>query len=285
MTNPGEFQQAVEQAKVSANSQIMTERDKAESLLASATDLLNSWARETGVMQADSPSEIKAVIDRLWVNGADKAVTGAYAAAAKLLERIAERLEESTPPEVVGALNCRQYAKAILKLIPADARQASQQAYDAQMLNLKACEHIAEGDEGWEKLRNICHSTMAVAALRDSIASARPFTNQRLFDLVRHQRSELHVAELITDDEYAQLAQEHSAVKRLEDYDAAIASAEAQARLEEAKLSFTRRWSTAISWEYVLQTPTGFNDAVVADAKRIQELDAARTPDSTKEQG
>lgn len=50
-----------------------------------------------------------------------------------------------------------------------------------------------------------------------------PPLNQRLFDLVRYMRTELHVAGLITDDEYAALAQEHAAVARLEDYDAAIA--------------------------------------------------------------
>lgn len=34
---------------------------------------------------------------------------------------------------------------------------------------VKACEHIADGDGDWEKLRNICPSTMAVAALRDEV--------------------------------------------------------------------------------------------------------------------
>lgn len=48
--------------------------------------------------------------------------------------------------------------------------------------------------------------------------------NQRMFDLVRFMRGELFEAGLITHDEYALLAQEHSAVKRLEDYDAAIAA-------------------------------------------------------------
>lgn len=38
---------------------------------------------------------------------------------------------------------------------------------EAEMLRVKACEHIAEGDEGWERLRNECPSTMVVAALRD----------------------------------------------------------------------------------------------------------------------
>lgn len=45
------------------------------------------------------------------------------------------------------------------------------------------------------------------------------FTNQRLYDLVRQQRMELHAADLITNEEYAELAFEHSAVARLEDYD------------------------------------------------------------------
>ena len=35
---------------------------------------------------------------------------------------------------------------------------------------LKACEHIAEGDEGWEKLRNECPSTAAVARLRERLS-------------------------------------------------------------------------------------------------------------------
>lgn len=43
--------------------------------------------------------------------------------------------------------------------------------------------------------------------------------NQRLFDLVRHQRQELFLAELITVDELDELMKEHSAVARLEDYD------------------------------------------------------------------
>lgn len=42
---------------------------------------------------------------------------------------------------------------------------------------------------------------------------------QRLWDLVRYQRSALHCAELITDDEYARLAEDHGAVARLEEYD------------------------------------------------------------------
>ena len=36
------------------------------SLLASATDLLNSWAREMAVKEAHDEKDIKGVIDRLW---------------------------------------------------------------------------------------------------------------------------------------------------------------------------------------------------------------------------
>jgi hypothetical protein len=39
-------------------------------------------------------------------------------------------------------------------------------AWDEEMLRLKACEHIAEGEDGWQRLRNECPSTAAVAVLR-----------------------------------------------------------------------------------------------------------------------
>jgi len=42
------------------------ERHDADSLLASATDLLNSWAREMSVAEARDEKDIKGVIDRLW---------------------------------------------------------------------------------------------------------------------------------------------------------------------------------------------------------------------------
>ena len=61
--------------------------------------------------------------------------------------------------------------------------------------------------------------------------------NQRLLDLVRQQRTELHEADLISDEEYVQLASETDAVERLLDYDklkAAHAKELAKARLEEA---------------------------------------------------
>lgn len=37
---------------------------------------------------------------------------------------------------------------------------------DSEMERVKACEHIAEGDEGWQKLTDLCPSIAAVARLR-----------------------------------------------------------------------------------------------------------------------
>lgn len=51
-------------------------------------------------------------------------------------------------------------------------RDAAIKLADDQMLLVKACESIAEGDEGWEKLRNECPSTMAVAALTERARKA-----------------------------------------------------------------------------------------------------------------
>ena len=58
---------------------------------------------------------------------------------------------------------------------------------------------------------------------------ATPLTasNQRMWDLLRYQRADLLSAELITMDEYDELAKDHAAVKRLEDYDALKAQAAA----------------------------------------------------------
>lgn len=50
---------------------------------------------------------------------------------------------------------------------------AADAAADTEMERVKACEHIACGDEGWERVRNICPSTAAVAALRDAFDQLR----------------------------------------------------------------------------------------------------------------
>ena len=44
---------------------------------------------------------------------------------------------------------------------------------EKEMLRTKACEHIAGGDEGWEKLSNECPSTAAVASLRRTYESIK----------------------------------------------------------------------------------------------------------------
>jgi hypothetical protein len=47
-----------------------------------------------------------------------------------------------------------------------------------------------------------------------------PPLRTRLWELARYMRMELHTASLITDEEYAELAQDHDAVRRLEEWDA-----------------------------------------------------------------
>lgn len=46
-------------------------------------------------------------------------------------------------------------------------------AADKEMERVKACEHIADGDEGWERVRNLCPSTAAVARLQDRFTEAK----------------------------------------------------------------------------------------------------------------
>lgn len=50
--------------------------------------------------------------------------------------------------------------------------RAIKREFDANVDRLKACEHIADGDEGWERLVNECPSTAAVGRLRASRAEA-----------------------------------------------------------------------------------------------------------------
>lgn len=69
------------------------------------------------------------------------------------------------------------------------------------------------------RLSEVPKMAAKIKRLEGELAEARK-PNQRLYDLVRHQRMELHEAELVTDEEYIKLAKDHSAVARLEDYDA-----------------------------------------------------------------
>lgn len=57
---------------------------------------------------------------------------------------------------------------------------------------------------------------------------------QRLWDLCRHQRQELFLEELISEEEYAAFAQDHAVVERLETYDAL------KARVEELERAMGR---------------------------------------------
>lgn len=69
-----------------------------------------------------------------------------------LADRILDRVN-ADPDDDLAKL-ARQFRRAVEKS-------------DAEMLRVKACEHIADGDEGWEVLRELCPSTSAVARLRD----------------------------------------------------------------------------------------------------------------------
>ena len=76
-------------------------------------------------------------------------------------------------------------------------------------------------------------------------------TNQRLFDLVRYMRAELLTAELISYDEYYELAVEHAAVARLEDYDGIrkkLTEATAEIKLLKGDLSIACLQRDAKRW-------------------------------------
>lgn len=70
-------------------------------------------------------------------------------------------------------------------------------------------------------------SGQRIAVLTAELTALRA-SNERLHDLVRYKRSELHEDGLISDEEYAELlTKQPGAVKRLEGYDAAIAKLKA----------------------------------------------------------
>jgi hypothetical protein len=64
---------------------------------------------------------------------------------------------------------------------------------------------------------------------------------QRLWDLVRYQRSELFAADLISRDEYAELVQDHGAVERLETYDSMRQKLAAKDALLERARTFAQK--------------------------------------------
>lgn len=82
---------------------------------------------------------------------------------------------------------CRTIARkaAPLRIIAGDrsnglestADVMTARAFDLNVERLKACEHIAEGDENWQTLRDLCPSTAAVATLRDAFEAVHEALN------------------------------------------------------------------------------------------------------------
>lgn len=121
--------------------------------------------------------------------------------------------------------------------------------------------HIAEYCPYQHKViseRTYTQSEVDALLAKHEAAGELTSRNQRMWDLVRYQRSELHVAELITDDEYAELAIDHPAVKRLENYDVAI-------------LHHSRTvWDRAVAATKRRAAERCFSDAVTCDNSDIE---------------
>lgn len=84
---------------------------------------------------------------------------------------------------------------------------------------------VAQPPQRGELFPDVDYADLEIRILASSLAEkgytiVKSDEVARLRDLVRHQRSALHDAELITDEEYAALAGDQGAVARLEGYDA-----------------------------------------------------------------
>jgi len=64
---------------------------------------------------------------------------------------------------------------------------------DREMLRLKACEHIAEGEAGWGRLEHKCPSTMAVATLRRRFEAAESELKQSQGELIEAKAQNLRI--------------------------------------------------------------------------------------------
>lgn len=73
--------------------------------------------------------------------------------------------------DIFGDFDTREEAIAAWNRRTALPSESLATEFDANVERLKACEHIADGDEGWEKLRELCPSTAAVARLRDRLST------------------------------------------------------------------------------------------------------------------
>lgn len=102
----------------------------------------------------------------------------------------------------------------------------------------------------------------AVALVGEARAEA-----DRLRDLVRHQRGELHDAGLLTDEEYAALAGDHGAVARLEGYD--------EVRAESARLTRELAEARAQGMQAAADYAEGYAEAMEAaghDAAPVRSI-------------
>lgn len=99
--------------------------------------------------------------------------------------------------------------------------EAAEAKADAEMLRVKACEYIAEGELDWERLRNQCPSTMAVAALRDALTAAEA--------ALAAERAERERVEVERDELRAIGAKYYQAASDLESLAAERAAAEGRA--------------------------------------------------------
>lgn len=87
-----------------------------------------------------------------------------------LVERAKERIAYFKGPHPSGMTFPGTIA-VLEDLIAEIARLRAE--FDANVERVKACEHIAEGEEGWQLLRNLCPSAAAVATLRDEYTASR----------------------------------------------------------------------------------------------------------------
>lgn len=82
---------------------------------------------------------------------------------------------------VTGSLWGRRWVRVgpeCVERVEEDYTRDLEADFDANVERLKACEQIAEGDEGWEVLRNLCPSTAAVAHVRDRLDALEGFVAQ-----------------------------------------------------------------------------------------------------------
>lgn len=83
---------------------------------------------------------------------------------------------------------------------------------------------MSEGVKRYPNLDGLVYGTYSFnrGKVSDELAEAErtAVRLERMSDLVRYKRAELHNDGLISDEEYAEIVQDHAAVARLEGYDA-----------------------------------------------------------------